>query len=231
MIKNTYSQPVIEFIKVTKIYPPNIIAVKDISFTVKQGEILFLTGMSGAGKTTILKLICLLEHPTRGMIEILGQDLSKLKSHETQELRQKTGVAYQDFKILPSHTVSQNIAMPMEVAYASPKKIRDRINFLLDTLNLSNKRDVMANRLSRGEQQRVTLARAAANCPPLLLADEPTGNLDPTTTKLVVNLLETLHENGTTIVIATHDTSIYQGAKHRVINIDNGKIQISEDRL
>jgi len=222
---------IIEFIKVSKIYPPNVMAVKDLSFTVKQGEIVFLTGMSGAGKTTMLKLMCLLEHPTRGMIEIMGNDLSQLKSHEIQELRQKTGVAYQDFKLLPKHTVFQNIAMAMEVTYATPKKIKERVSFLLEALALENKKDVNAGRLSRGEQQRVSLARAAANAPPLILADEPTGNLDPKTTQLVIRLFEHLQSVGCTILIATHDASIYQGSRHRIMRIDNGRLTIVDNHL
>jgi cell division transport system ATP-binding protein len=215
---------IIEFLKVTKIYPPDILALKDVSFSVRKGEIVFLTGMSGAGKTTLLKLICSLERPTKGMIDIMGNDLNNISPRKLQKLRQITGVAYQDFKLLPKHTVFENIAMPMEVTYTPPKQIRERVDFLLEALDLSRKKYINTNRLSRGEQQRVALARAAVNYPPLLLADEPTGNLDPKTTELVVNLFEMLTKNGTTMIIATHDNSIYQGTSHRVIDISQGKL-------
>lgn len=218
---------IIEFIKVTKVYPPNVDALKDITFNIREGEMVFLTGVSGAGKTSILKLICSLEHPTKGLIEIMGKDLGKMKERELQKLRQKTGVAYQDFKLLPKHTVFDNIAMPMEVTYAQPKKIRERIDFLLDALNLSHKKEIKTYCLSRGEQQRVAIARAAANSPPLFLADEPTGNLDPTNSELVVNLFETLNRSGSTMIIATHDKSLYQGTNHKIINIDQGQLTIN----
>ena len=141
-------------------------------------------------------------------------------------MRQKIGVAYQDFKLLPKHTVFQNIAMPMEVTYAKPKQIKERIAFLLDALDLTRKKEIMTDRLSRGEQQRVSIARAVANAPPLLLADEPTGNLDPTNAELVVNLFTTLNQAGTTMIIATHDRSIYKETNHTIIDIDQGEITI-----
>lgn len=226
MSQTSLSNTIIEFIKVTKIYPPDVAALEDVSFNIRKGEMVFLTGVSGAGKTSLLKLICSLEHPTKGLIEIMGKDLSKIKQRELQKLRQQTGVAYQDFKLLPRHTVYENIAMPMEVTYAQPRQIKERINFLLDALDLTRKKEIKTDRLSRGEQQRVALARAAANAPPILLADEPTGNLDPTNTELVINLFGALNEAGTTMIIATHDKSIYQGTNHKIINIDQGRIKV-----
>ena len=225
MDTNDNAAAIVEFIKVTKIYPPDVIALRDISFTVREGEMLFLTGMSGAGKSTMLKLISSLERPTKGLIEVMGLDPGKLKASELQKLRQKTGVAYQDFKLLPKHTVFQNISMPLEVTYASPKKIRHRIDELLEALDLTNKKHILTGKLSRGEQQRVAIARAAANKPTLLLADEPTGNLDPTTTELVVNLFDHLSKNGTTMIIATHDKSIYQDSGKRLIDLSQGRLK------
>jgi len=225
MNTSSIEPPIVEFIKVNKVYPPDIIALVDISFLLKRGEMLFLTGMSGAGKTSLLKLICSIEHPTRGVVEVNGYDLSKVSSANLQKLRQRIGIAYQDFKLLPKHTVFQNIAMPMEVTYTSKKIIKDRISFLLDALNLSQKIDFRADKLSRGEQQRVAIARAAANYPPLLLADEPTGNLDPKHTELVINLFEQLNQAGTSLIIATHDESIYKDSSHKVIDLDHGKMQ------
>jgi cell division transport system ATP-binding protein len=217
--------PILEFVKVNKVYPPDIIALVDISFLLNRGEMLFLTGMSGAGKTSLLKLICAIEHPTKGVIEVNGNDLSKVSLPNLQKIRQRIGIAYQDFKLLPKHTVFQNIAMPMEVTYTPKKIIKDRISFLLDALNLSKKIDIRADKLSRGEQQRVAIARAAANYPPLLLADEPTGNLDPQHTGLVINLFDQLNQAGTALIIATHDESIYKDSNHKIINLDRGNMQ------
>lgn len=217
------NRPVVEMAKVTKVYPPDVVALQDVSLTVNRGEIVFLTGMSGAGKTTLLKLIYRLEIPTKGLIEIAGRDLSKVKPSGIQRMRQKIGVAYQDFKLLPKLTVMQNISMAMEVTYQKPSAIRHRVMELLDILNLANKHNKPAGKLSRGEQQRVTLARATANSPPLLLADEPTGNLDSKATELVTNLFQHLNETGTTIIIATHDESIYSDTQHRQLDLNHGQ--------
>ena len=225
------NEPLIEMVNVTKIYPPDVAALQDISLRIYKGEILFLTGMSGAGKTTLIKLICRLETPTRGLIEVAGRDLAKISTAGVQRMRQKIGVAYQDFRLLDRQTVLQNIAMAMEVTYASTKAIRTRVEELLALLNLSDKRDKLAGDLSRGEQQRVALARAAANGPSLLLADEPTGNLDPAATELVINLFRHLNEkNGSTIVVATHDASIYAETEHRVMTLSNGQLSAHPNR-
>ncbi len=203
------SQPVIiEFIKVNKIYPPDVVALRNVSFSIRAGEMVFLTGISGAGKSTLLKLICAMEHPTKGLIEVQGQELTSIAPAATQLLRQKIGMAYQDFKLLPALTVYQNIAMPMEVTYTHSRTIKDRINYLLDLLKLTDKKHIRAGKLSRGEQQRAALARAAANYPPILLADEPTGNLDQDNAKLVMKLFDQLNRAGSTIIIATHDPLI-----------------------
>lgn len=224
-------KPLVELVNVTKIYPPDVVAAEDVSLRIYKGEILFLTGMSGAGKTTLIKLICCLETPTRGLIEVAGRDLSRISSAGVQRMRQKIGVAYQDFRLLDKQTVLQNIAMAMEVTYASPKLIRLRVEELLELLNLSDKRDKLAGELSRGEQQRVALARAAANGPSLLLADEPTGNLDPVATELVINLFRYLNErNGTTIVVATHDESIYADTEYRVMSLSKGQLSLHPTR-
>ena len=217
--------PIIDFSKVSKIYPPDVIALRDVSFSVQPGDTLFLTGMSGAGKSSILKLICAIERPSKGVVEVAGHDLTRVSSTQLQSIRQQMGVAYQDFKLLPKHSVAHNIAMPMEVTYTPPKTIRDRISYLLDALNLTSKKDIRVDKLSRGEQQRVAIARAAANYPPLILADEPTGNLDPTTTKLVMDLFEQLRRAGTTLVIATHDRSLYHNSPHQVLELAQGKIK------
>lgn len=216
----------IELAKVSKVYPPDIIALQNVSLNIAAGEMIFLTGKSGAGKSTLLKLLCCLENPTKGVIEVGGMDLAKLKQPEVQLLRQKIGVAYQDFKLLPKLTAMQNIAMAMEVRFKSSSEIRHRIDDLLAKLDMSNKRDKRVDKLSRGEQQRVTLARAAANRPALLLADEPTGNLDPTSKELVVELFRDLNRNGTTIIIATHDEKLYNDNSRRRIHLRYGKLSV-----
>ena len=174
---------IVELIKVSKSYPPDIKALIDISMTVITGEMFFLIGMSGAGKTTLLKLICNMETPSNGLIEVSGQNIHRLKGKSLARLRQKIGVAYQDFKLLTDRTVAENIAIAMEVSYKKPPVISKRVKDLLAQLQLSDKHDTITGELSRGEQQRVTLARAVANSPTLILVDEPTGNLDATTTE------------------------------------------------
>ena len=217
-------KPFVDLVKVSKIFKPSITALQDISISIARGELVFLTGMSGAGKTTLLKLICCLDRPTKGVIEVEGKDLSRLKPKQLQLLRQNIGVAYQNFRILPDLTVFQNISMAMEVAYRSPTVIRRRIDDLLNMLLLTDKRDTETGKLSRGEQQRVAIARAAANSPSLLLADEPTGNLDAETTWQVMNLFKQLNDAGTTLIIATHDTTIYQNTPFRTLNLVQGKL-------
>lgn len=216
----------VEIVKVTKIYPPDVVALRDISLTAREGEMIFLTGASGAGKTTLLKLLCRIELPTKGLIEIGGNDLSRLRPNATQMLRQQIGVAYQDFRLLPRQSVYQNIAMAMEIQFRSPKEIRQRVTELLDKLALSEKRNKPAGKLSRGEQQRVAIARAVANSPPLILADEPTGNLDANTTRLVMELFSELNESGSAIIIATHDESIYQGTSHQKFELHQGELKL-----
>lgn len=225
MNKTHHTSPLIDIVKVSKVYPPNIMALDNISLTIGRGEMVFLTGASGAGKTTLLKLLCFLEYPTKGLIEQDQKDISHLSASELQLMRQQIGVAYQDFKLLSKHTVYQNIALAMEVRYENPVKIKKRVMELLNDLGLSDKIHIATNKLSRGEQQRVCLARACANRPALILADEPTGNLDTDSTNKVMTLLDKLHQSGTTMLIATHDSSIYQNTDHRIINIENGKLQ------
>ncbi len=217
-------QAMVELVKVSKVYPPDIMALQDVSLSVQRGEMIFLTGMSGAGKTTLLKLICSLETSDKGHVEVAGHDLNRIKPVVLQRLRQKIGVAYQDFRLLPQQSVYQNVAMAMEVAYLPPSFIRKRVESLLDQLGIADKVDKLAGKISRGEQQRVAIARAAANSPNLLLADEPTGNLDATITKRVVALLESLNQAGTTLIIATHDQSIYRHTNHRVIHMEQGRL-------
>lgn len=217
-------QVMVDLTRITKKYPPDVEALKDISLRVNKGEILFLTGKSGAGKTTILRLISGIEKPTKGYIEVAGLDLSKTPSSKIQKLRRNIGVAYQNFKLLPERTVAQNIAISMEVDYRSRLFIRKQTRDLLARLGLRDKHNMLAGKLSRGEQQRVAIARAVANKPDLILADEPTGNLDSETTGLVMDLFHDCKEGGTTLIIATHDDTIYQEEKDRILQISQGQI-------
>lgn len=219
----------VEVVKVTKIYPPDVVALRNVSLSARKGELIFLTGPSGAGKTTLLKLLCRQEVPTKGLIDIGGSELSTLSSGDIQKLRQNIGVAYQDFKLLPKLSVFQNIAMPLEVQFRNPREIRTRVTELLAKLGLGEKINKPAGKLSRGEQQRVAIARAAANTPRLLLADEPTGNLDAVSTRLVMDLFLELNNSGSTIIIATHDEAIYQGTAYRKFELQQGELAAVHD--
>jgi cell division transport system ATP-binding protein len=230
MSKKPTKKSMVEIVRATKIYPPDVVALEDISLSVATGEMLFLTGMSGAGKTTLLKLICGIERPDKGMVEVAGKDLNRLKSKEIPVLRQQIGMAYQDFKLLPDRTVAQNISMAMEVAYLNFKTINKRVLALLQQLRLEHKHQTFAGNLSRGEQQRVAIARAVANSPSLVLADEPTGNLDSKTTRLVMKLFEQFNSWGTTIIIATHDDAIYRKSNHRVVELHSGRFVSTDKR-
>lgn len=214
----------IDLVKVSKTYVPDIQALADVSLSVRKGEIVFLTGKSGAGKSTLLRLFTRMEKPTKGVIEVAGHDLNRITEAKLQKLRRTIGFAFQDFKLLPERTVAQNIAVAMEVSYTRSSVMLVRIRKLLQRLGLAEKYDTPTCELSRGEQQRVAIARALSNNPELILADEPTGNLDNETTRLVMNLFRQYNDRGATLVIATHDTSIYQGTPHRVIELREGRI-------
>ena len=220
----TQTDTMIEMIKVSKIYPPDVMALDDVSVSIATGEMFFIIGMSGAGKTTLLKLLCSMETPSKGLIEIGGIPIHQQKGFKLAKLRQKIGVAYQDFKLLPDRTTAENVAISMEVSYKKPQMIRNRVRNLLDRLNLADKHDTITGELSRGEQQRVTLARAIANSPTMILVDEPTGNLDATTTEKVMQLLTSCNKSGATVVIATHDESIYRHTSHRVMELRKGQL-------
>ena len=219
----------VELIKVSKTYHPHIQALSDVSISIRSGEMVFITGRSGAGKTTFLKLLCKMELPTRGLVEIDGLDIRKMRGKRLSYLRQQIGVAYQDFKLLHDRTVAENISIAMEVSYRKPQIIRKRVKALLEELDLSDKHNSMTGDLSRGEQQRVTLARAVANSPKLILVDEPTGNLDATTTSRVMEMLVGLNNSGATVLIATHDHTIYRDVEHRLLELRGGQMHQLRD--
>jgi cell division transport system ATP-binding protein len=216
----------VEMIKVSKIYPPQVRALVDVSLTINNGEMFFLTGASGAGKTTLLKLLCNMEVPSNGLVEVAGKDIQKLRGRALAKMRQKIGVAYQDFKLLLDRTAAENIAISMEVSYKKSAYIKKRVKNLLERLSLADKHDAITGELSRGEQQRVALARAVANSPPLILVDEPTGNLDAVTTEGVMTLLNASKNSGATVVIATHDESIFRDTTHRVMELRSGRLHL-----
>lgn len=218
----------IDLIKVSKTYVPDVQALTDISLTIRRGERVFLTGMSGAGKTTLLRLISGMEKPSKGMLDVAGFDLAKLPPRKLHLLRRRIGMAYQDFKLLPDRTVADNIAIAMEVTYTPRATIERRTRELLAQLELSHKYKSRTSELSRGEQQRVTIARAVANNPEIVLADEPTGNLDGETTGRVMELFQQLNHSGTTLLIATHDTSLYQRDRDRVIELHHGRLRLEQ---
>ncbi len=218
----------IDLARVSKTFPPDVHALADVSLRIRRGEMIFLTGQSGAGKTTLLRLLCGIDSPDKGYIEIAGCDLSRIPDNELQKLRRRIGVAYQDFKLLPDKTVAQNIAYSMEVSYRSRQFISSRTKQLLTELGLADKLDALAGKLSRGEQQRVSIARAVANEPELILADEPTGNLDAETAGLVMQLFRRCNEEGVTLLIATHDQAIYDYPGSKIIRIENGRLAIQK---
>lgn len=218
------SEVMVELIKLRKFYPPDVIALKDVSLTVAKGELLFLTGLSGAGKTSLLRLLCRIERPDRGLVEIDGMNIGNLPEKKVQQLRRRIGIVYQDFKLLPAQSVARNIALPMEITGRQKSFIRKRTRTLLERLGLETKRNSRAGDLSRGEQQRVAIARALCNNPDLILADEPTGNLDTDNSDRVMDLFNEHRDQGATILIATHDSRIYGLGKHRVVVLANGNL-------
>ena len=219
----------IEFINVNKTYDTGTVAVNNANFKIDKGEFAFLVGSSGSGKSTLIKMILKEEEPTSGHIMINGKDTTFLKPKRVPYLRRSMGVVFQDFRLLPDKTVYENVAFAMHIVNATPKHIRRQVPMVLSLVGLSGKSRVYPNELSGGEQQRVALARALVNNPSMLIADEPTGNLDPDTAWEIMNLLNDINLRGTTIVVATHAKDIVDKMKKRVIHIEKGSI-IRDDK-
>ena len=220
----------IEFKNVSKIYNNNVKALSDVSINIESGEFVFLVGPSGAGKSTFIKMILKEVEPTSGSVRVNDTELSELGRKDIPYFRRKIGMVFQDFRLIPNLNVYENVAFAMKVVEATPKEIRRRVPMVLSLVGLSHKYKMFPNELSGGEQQRVSLARAIVNNPSLLIADEPTGNLDPETAKEIMDLLDDINKAGTTILMATHAKDIVDTMKKRVIAIEGGEIARDEKR-
>lgn len=214
----------VEFRLVTKEYPNGTLALNNVNINITKGEFAFIVGQSGSGKSTMLKLILKEEEPSSGEVFVNGYNVSALKRKEIPYLRRSLGAVFQDFRLLPNKTVYENVAFAMQITEALPREMRRQVPTSLALVGLSNKANVYPGQLSGGEQQRVALARALVNNPALLIADEPTGNLDPDTSWEIMKLLSEVNCRGTTVIVATHEKSIVDSMKKRVIAIDKGII-------
>ena len=212
----------IEFKNVSKMYNNNVKALSDVNVKIDSGDFVFLVGPSGAGKSTFIKMILKEIEPTTGEIIVAEKELSKVSRRQTPYYRRKIGMVFQDFRLIPTLNVYENVAFAMRVVEASPREIRRRVPMVLSLVGLSHKYKMFPNELSGGEQQRVSLARAIVNNPSVLIADEPTGNLDPETAKEIMELLEDINRAGTTILMATHAKDIVNNMKKRVIAVEKG---------
>lgn len=214
----------VEFNSVSKKYPNGTIALRDVNLKINKGEFAFIVGSSGSGKSTLMKLILKEEDPTEGEVLVNGYQISTLKRMEIPYLRRSLGVVFQDFRLLPNKTVYENIAFALQITEALPKEIRRQVPMALALVGLSRKANAYPGQLSGGEQQRVALARALVNNPSVLIADEPTGNLDPETSWEIMKLLTEVNQRGTTVIIATHEKGIVDAMRKRVIALDKGVI-------
>ena len=219
----------IEFKNVSKVYNNNVKALSDVNIHINKGDFVFLVGPSGAGKSTFIKMLLKEVTPTTGDIIVAGEDLSTITRKRTPYYRRKIGMVFQDFRLIPDLNVYENVAFAMRVVEASQREIRRRVPMVLSLVGLSHKYKMFPNELSGGEQQRVSLARAIVNNPAVLIADEPTGNLDPETANEIMELLEDINRAGTTILMATHAKDIVDNMQKRVIAIDKGMV-VRDDR-
>ena len=221
----------IRFDNVTKVYPKQgRPALDDVSLEIDEGEFVFLVGASGSGKSTFLRLVLKEEKPSLGRVHVAGKDLGRLSSWKVPGLRRQIGTVFQDFRLLPNKTVEQNVAFALEVIGRPRSQIQKVVPEVLDLVGLADKAHRLPGELSGGEQQRVAIARAFANRPIVLLADEPTGNLDPSTSVGIMKLLDRINRTGTTVMMATHDSQIVDSMRRRVIELDGGKVIRDQSR-
>ncbi|MFY9331403.1 MAG: cell division ATP-binding protein FtsE [Candidatus Nanopelagicales bacterium] len=221
----------IRFEQVTKLYPSQTRpALEDISLEIEKGEFVFLVGSSGSGKSTFLRLTLKEERPTAGKVWVAGKDLTRLSNWKVPTLRRQIGTVFQDFRLLPNKSVFANVAFALEVIGRPQSQIRRIVPEVLELVGLEGKEDRMPDELSGGEQQRVAIARAFVNKPSILIADEPTGNLDPSTSVGIMKLLDRINRTGTTVVMATHDAAIVDQMRRRVIELERGHLVRDQSR-
>ena len=220
----------IEFIDVSVAYPNDIQALRDINLKIDKGEFAFIIGATGTGKSTLLKLVYKEERPTQGKVIVAGRDVTRLRGGAVARLRRSIGVVFQDFRLLPQKTAWENISFALYVTGASRKEMRARVPEMLELVGLQDRPHAYPRQLSGGEQQRISIARALVHNPPILLADEPTGNLDPDTSWDIIQLLSRINMRGTTIVVASHDQHIVDRMNKRVIALDKGAVSRDEEK-
>lgn len=219
----------LEFIEVNKTYTNDVCALKNLSFKIEDGEFVFLIGASGAGKTSIIKMLLREIKPTSGQIIVDDVNIVKLRNRKIPQLRRTMGVVFQDFRLLEGKTVFDNIKYPLQILGVSKKEINERVTELLELVGLSDRANAFPNQLSGGEQQRICIARAIVNKPKYLIADEPTGNLDPNTSEEIMRALLDVNASGTTVIVSTHDKDIVNKLKKRVISMNHGEMVNDEE--
>jgi len=224
------ARAMIVFENVHKVYHPNVVALEGASFVIEKGEFVFLVGPSGSGKSTMVRLLLKELEPTSGRIIVGGRDLARLRRSKVPQLRRNIGCVFQDFKLLPNRSTAENVAYALKVQGESRNGIRRKVPEVLNMVGLSHKTNSYPDELSGGEQQRVSIARAFVNHPPLLVCDEPTGNLDPDTSVGIMQLLYRINRSGTTVVMATHDREMVDKMRRRVIALEDGRIARDERR-
>jgi cell division transport system ATP-binding protein len=220
----------IVFENVAKIYEPNVAALRDVTFVIDKGEFVFVVGPSGSGKSTIVRLLLKELEPTRGRIIVGGRDLGRLRRSQVPRLRRNIGCVFQDFKLLHNRSAAENVAYALKVQGENRNAIRKKVPEVLNLVGLSAKMDSLPDELSGGEQQRVSIARAFVNHPPLLVCDEPTGNLDPDTSVGIMQLLYRINRAGTTVLMATHDREMVDKMRRRVLALEDGALARDERR-
>jgi cell division transport system ATP-binding protein len=226
----TSAGSMIEFEAVTKIYDPGVVALSEVTFLIEKGEFVFVVGASGSGKSTLVRLLLKELEPTQGKITVGGRDVGRLKRSKIPMLRRNVGCVFQDFKLLPNRTAAENVAYALKVQGESRNSIRRKVPEVMTLVGLPDKMNSYPDQLSGGEQQRVSIARAVVNHPPLLVCDEPTGNLDPDTSVGIMQLLYRINRSGTTILMVTHDREMVDKMRRRVIALEDGRLARDERR-
>lgn len=219
----------IQLYNVSKVYDNGVKAISDLTLHIKKGEFVFLVGPSGAGKSTLIKLLFREELPTRGQVMFNSKNVARMKAREIPHMRRKIGMIFQDFRLLPQKTAAENVAFALQITGASNKEIRRLVPQVLEQVGLKDKGNLLPSQLSGGEQQRVCIARAIVNNPLVIIADEPTGNLDPDTSWEIMKLLQDINRRGTTILMATHASDIVDAMKKRVVELSRGCLVRDEE--